>query len=231
MWYQYTKIFAGPRSLKPLIVAVLIGIPIGQVVRHYFPHFVYRDVVGLGVATWTAAILTLYYARITSRSKAKSQYTCAKDGVYHAFHNPGKDLCLSQDELGTIYHNLRVLQDEDRYQIDPQTHPGLEIKTIFLHTLRRLREQGGTVSGLILDAFPEATELLEMTISAFERGTVAVDCVPVSAMVDGVSNTKAVSLAENGKLRIIVGCEKTDVHRQQSGITSFCEMYVLRSTN
>ena len=48
---QYTKIFTGPRSLKPLIVAVLVGIPLGQILRHFFPDFMYCDVTALAVAT------------------------------------------------------------------------------------------------------------------------------------------------------------------------------------
>ncbi|KAH9222558.1 glycosyltransferase family 4 protein [Leptodontidium sp. 2 PMI_412] len=232
LWYQYTKVFSGPRSLKPLIVAVLISIPLGQLARHYYPEYLLRDVLGLGVATWTAAILTLYYARIRSKavpkgsdsSSSDSQYSnIAPEGVYHAFSNPGKDLLLSQDELRIIYHNLQALRDEERYQVDPQTHPGLEIKSVLLHALGSYRDPRGSLSKFTLEAFPEAAELLELAAFAFERGTVIIDCIPISAMTDGLFDVKAVAFAHNGHLRIIVGCEMMDVREQQSSISNFCQ--------
>lgn len=195
----------------------------------------YRDVLGLGVATWTAAILTLYYARIrtksvTIRSDSSSsdfQYSnITPEGVYHAFSNPGKDLMLSQDEIRIIYHNLRALKDEERYQVDPQTHPGLEIKSVLLHALDDYRDSRGSLSKFIHEAFPEAAELLELAAFAFERGTVVVDCIPISAMTDGLSDVKAVAFADNGQLRIIVGCEMMNVREQQSNISNFCQKYV-----
>ncbi|KAL2067476.1 hypothetical protein VTL71DRAFT_1901 [Oculimacula yallundae] len=232
LWYQYTKIFSGPRSLKPLIVAVSIGIPLGQVIRHYYPTFLYRDVIALAAATWTAAILTLHYARIRSKSVQKvadsstadSQYvSIAPEGLYKAFSSPGKDPLLSQDELRIIYNNLRAMRDEERYQIDPQTHPGLEIKSVVLHALGNFRDARGSLSKFTLEAFPEAAELLEMAAFAFERGTVVVDCIPISAMPEGFSELKAVAFTHNGHLRIIVGCEMMDVREQQSSITNFCQ--------
>lgn len=221
--------------MKPLIVAVLISIPLGQLARHYYPEYLLRDVLGLGVATWTAAILTLYYARIRSKavpkgsdsSSSDSQYSnIAPEGVYHAFSNPGKDLLLSQDELRIIYHNLQALRDEERYQVDPQTHPGLEIKSVLLHALGSYRDPRGSLSKFTLEAFPEAAELLELAAFAFERGTVIIDCIPISAMTDGLFDVKAVAFAHNGHLRIIVGCEMMDVREQQSSISNFCQTYV-----
>ncbi|KAH7383582.1 glycosyltransferase family 4 protein [Cadophora sp. MPI-SDFR-AT-0126] len=232
LWYQYTKVFSGPRSLKPLIIAVVIGIPLGQLVRHYYPKWMYRDVLGLGVATWVAAILTLYYARIRSKDMSKrndpslsdAQYSnVTPDGVYHAFSNPGKDPLLSQDELCIIYQNLRALREEERYQVDPQTHPGLEIKSVLLHALGEYRDPRGSLSRFTLEAFPEATELLEVATFAFERGSVIVDCIPITAMTDGLADVKGVAFAHNGHLRIIVGCEMMDVREQQSSISNFCQ--------
>lgn len=230
---QYTKIFAGPRSLKPLIFAITIALPLGQLLRHYFPAFMYCDVVALGVATWTAAILTLYYARIKTKSeyrtskkvsKSKQSYNRLEgDGVYHAFTNPGKDPLLSQDELRIVFHNLQALREEERYQIDPQTHPGLEIKSILLHAIGNCREPRSSLSKFSLEAFPEAAELLEMTVFAFENGSVIVDCIPMAVMTEGFSDVKAVTFATGGELRIIIGCEMMSAHEQQLSISNFCQ--------
>lgn len=61
MILQYTKIFTGPRSLKPLIVAVLIGIPLGQLLRHFSPNFVYSNVTALAVATVSTHYCMTYW--------------------------------------------------------------------------------------------------------------------------------------------------------------------------
>ncbi len=195
----------------------------------------YCDVTGLGVATWTAAILTLYYARIKTKSIPKGDNNSSSDpayrklspdGVYHAFSNPGKDPLLSQDESRIIFHNLRALRDEERYQVDPQTHPGLEIKSVLLHAIGSCGEPRTSLSRFALEAFPEALELLELAAFAFERGTVIIDCIPISAMTDGLADVKAVAYAHEGHLRIIIGCEMMDVHEQQSSISNFCQTYV-----
>jgi hypothetical protein len=218
-----------------MIAAVLLGLPLGQILRHYFPDFIYCDVITLGSATWTAAILSLYYARIKSKSITKVGQLLGLDdgsndgspgGVYHAFSNPGKDPLLSQDEMQILYHNLRALREEERYEVDPQTHPGLEIKSVLLHALGDFRENRGPLSKFALEAFPEAAELLESAVFAFERGAVVIDCVPVSAMSDSFADVKAISYASNGFLRIIIGCEMMNVQEQQSSISNFCQRWV-----
>jgi hypothetical protein len=151
----------------------------------------YCDVTALGVATWTCAILSLYYARIKSKPISKVARISGSDdpsnkgspdAIYHAFSNPGKDPLLSQDEMRILYQNLRALREAERYEVDPQTHPGLEIKSVLLHALGDFRENRGPLSKFALEAFPEAAELFEYAVFAFERGAVVIDCVPVSAM-------------------------------------------------
>lgn len=200
--------------------------------RHFYSDFMYCDVLTLGVACWTAAILSLYYARIKMKaihkkgktSKSDNGYSkLAPDGTYHAFSNPGKDPLLSQDELRIIYHNLRAMREEERYRLDPQTHPGLEIKSILLHALGSYREPRTALSKFALEAFPEATELLELTAFAFERGTIVVDCVPVAAMADTFPDVRAITYSIQGEVHILVGCEMMRSEQQQSSITSFCQ--------
>lgn len=230
---QYTKIFSGPRSLKPLIFAVIIALPLGQLLRHYFPQWMYCDVAALGVACWTAAFLTLYYARIKTKSSYKTSKALSGskqsynkldgEGIYHAFTNPGKDPLLSQDELRIVFHNLQALREEERYQVDPQTHPGLEIKSVLLHALGNCRDPRGSLSMFFLEAFPEAAELVETAVFAFENGSVVIDCIPMAAMSDAFGDVKAIACAKQGELRIIIGCEMMSVHEQQSSISNFCQ--------
>lgn len=191
----------------------------------------YCDVSTLGFATWTAGFLSLYYARIKDKTVHKANDSdhnegyskLAPDGAYHGFSDPGKDHSLSQDELRIIYHNLRALRDEERYQVNPQTNPGLEIKSVILHALGNYREPRTSLSRFALGAFPEAAELLELTVFAFERGSVLIDCIPMAVMADAFSDVKAVSYFSNGQLRIIVGCEMMHMDQQQSSISNFCQ--------
>jgi hypothetical protein len=205
----------------------------GQILRHFFPEFMYCDVTALGVATWTAAFLTIYYARIKTKKEyktskkstsSKQSYTkLGQDGNYHVFTNPGKDPLLSQDELRIVFHNLQALREEERYRIDPQTHPGLEIKSVLLHALGNCREPRGSLSKFSLEAFPEAAELVEMAVFALETGSVIVDCIPMAAMTEAFSDVRAVTFATGEELKIIVGCEMMSVHEQQSSISNFCQ--------
>ncbi|CAG8982809.1 hypothetical protein HYALB_00001090 [Hymenoscyphus albidus] len=228
---RYTKIFAGARSFKPLLVAVVIGLPLGQILRAYYPDFMYCDTVTLGTATWTAALLSLYYARIkmtsiykNSDSSSDSGYSnLAPDGDYHAFSSPGKDPLLSQDELRVVFHNLRVMRDEERYRVDPQNHPGLEIKAKLLHALGNYREPRTTLSKFALDAFPQAKDILELATFAFERGTVIIDCVSVASMNNAFDNVRAVSHFLDGQVHILVGCGMMDEQKDQNTISSFCQ--------
>jgi len=218
-----------------MIAAVLIGLPLGQVLRHYFPKWPFCDVAALGVATWTAAILSLYYARIKTKAIAKVIKMAgsndlinknSSDGHYHAFSNPGKDPLLSQDEMRILYHNLKAMREEERYEVNPQTHPGLEIKSVLLHALGDYRNAQGPLAKFAAEAYPKAAELLEAAVFAFERGSVVIDCIPMSAMTDSFADVKAISYEFDGVLRIIIGCEMMSVHEQQSTISNFCQRYV-----
>lgn len=64
LWYQYTKVFSGPHALKPMLIGVSIGLPLGFILHHQHPTFAYTDVIALGTATWTVAILSLWAGKI-----------------------------------------------------------------------------------------------------------------------------------------------------------------------
>jgi hypothetical protein len=180
---------------------VVIGMPLGQLLRHFLPNFMYCDVLSLAVSCWTAGILSLYYARIKTRSaktnfnssgEAHSYNKISSDGVYHAFSDPGKDPLLSQDELRILYDNLRALRDEELYEVEPLKNPGLEIKSVLLQALRNYSDSQETSSRIAFEAFPEAVELLQQTVHLFETGAVTIDCIPMAAMIAEFADIKAV---------------------------------------
>jgi hypothetical protein len=190
----------------------------------------YCDTVTLGVATWTAAFLSLYYARIKMKEVHKEQTSTtltrpddkSRIGGYHAFTDPGKDPLFSQEELQIIFNNLRFMRKEERYRLDPHSNPGIDIKGVIFQALEQYREPRTALAKFALEAFPEATELLELTISAFNRGTVIVDCVSMKAMKEIAQNVKAVSVFSDGRLHLLVGCAMMDSEPQQKLIHNFC---------
>jgi hypothetical protein len=197
----------------------------------------YCDVTGLAVACWTAGILSLYYARIKTKSTKPSLGSSGAayskigpDGAYHAFSTPGKDPLLSQDELRILYDNLRALREEERYEVEPLKNPGLEIKSVLLHALKNHHNSQATSSRIAFEAFPEAAELLERTIQLFEAGSVILECIPMAAMTGEFLDVKAVGYFGDGNLRVVIGCEMMDVANQQSSINMFCRTYVSASS-
>ncbi|KAI9650098.1 hypothetical protein NHQ30_000111 [Ciborinia camelliae] len=233
LFYQYTKIFSGPRSLKPLLVAACVGLPLGQILRHFFPQFEYCDVVALATATWMAAFLSLYYAGIRAKqidtmdSESRAWNQLSHERSFHEFTSPGRELLLSQDELRITFENLGALSEDEKYDIDPTTHPGLEIKSILFHAIEIFEEIKGSsvdsIPNFALKAFPEAKTLLTEAITAFDSGKIVVECVSMSMFSDEFKNLKAVSCDSNNLIRVIIGCEAMDAMEQQSSISIFCQ--------
>ncbi|RKF62390.1 putative glycosyl group 1 family protein [Erysiphe neolycopersici] len=237
LWYQYTKIFIGSRSLNPLIIAIISGILLGQLLRYLFPDFIYCDVIALTVATWTAAILSLWFAQIKKRrfnlqnfkisSKHSRNNNSRETGVYHAFTNLEIDPFLSQDELHTIFQ--RILQ-EKCYRINPRTYPGLQVRSILLYSLGIYRNPREDFSKFALKAFPNAASMLELVVMYLERGDVVIDCVPITIMTDNLINLRALSCFKNDRLQIVFGCDMEKINKQQSVITKFPQLQVFLFT-
>ncbi|KAM3074372.1 hypothetical protein ACMFMG_002820 [Clarireedia jacksonii] len=232
LFYQYIKIFSGPRSLKPLIVAVIIGLPLGQLLRHFFPQFEYCDVVALGAATWIAAFLSLYYARIRTKPTNTDVDSCvwskiSSEKKFHEFTSPGRQLLLSQDELQITFENVDALGEDEKYQVEPNVHPGLEIRAILQHAVQLFKQvQGSSIDSLpslALEAFPEGVQLLEEAITAFESGKILVECVSMTSLSGNFKDLKAISCDHGDRIKIVVGCEMMNSMDQQSSISNFCQ--------
>jgi len=229
LWFQYTKIFAGPRSLKPLLFAVIVGLPLGQLLRYFYTEWPFCDVTALGVATWTAALLSMYHARINLKSATEDRKTSPPDHTYtkfvpddgyHSLSGYEKDPLLSQDELQLLYNSLSEYDDEEKYRLDPKTNPGREVISVMLNAIENCRDACGLLSYFTLEAFPGALEILEQTLSAFENGTVVIDCIPMAKM--NFPRIKALSHVSKGNVKIIMGCEVMNVSQQHS-VNMFCQ--------
>jgi hypothetical protein len=213
-------------------VAVIIGLPLGQLLRHFFPQFEYCDVVALGVATWTAAFLSLYYARIRTKPINKNVDSSvwskiSSDKVFHEYTSPGRPLLLSQDELHITFENLTALGEDDKYQVEPDIHPGVEIRSILQHAVQLFKEvQASSIDSLpslALEAFPEGVQLLEEAIKAFESGKIVVECVSMASLSGNFKDLKAVSCDSGEVIKVFIGCEMMNSMDQQSSISNFCQ--------
>jgi hypothetical protein len=191
LWYQYTKIFSGPHALRPLLTAVCIGLPTGIFMKKLVPKFMYSSVIALSVATWTAAILCLWTAKIGMPERIEDPVEMGK--VFHAYTAPWQDQEWSQQELKASFDSLCSLSKEIRFKLDPRNHPGVEVKAI----LGAFQEDSRS-----LQAFPDASHLVNWSMEAWENGNVTVEMVPLSKMMSGI---RAISCASDGRLRILVG--------------------------
>jgi hypothetical protein len=57
-------VFSGPHALKPMLIGVSVGLPLGFILHHEFPHFVYTDIIALGVSTVSMTELFASHPRL-----------------------------------------------------------------------------------------------------------------------------------------------------------------------
>lgn len=145
------------------------------------------------------------------------------DDGYHYFSGLEKNLMFSQDELRTIYENLSSLKEDDKYRVEPRTQPGLQIKSTILQAIGHFSGNFGITSSSAIEAFPDVHELLEQVLTAFESGTIVVDCISLEAI--SAPNMKAISYFSEGCIHLIVGCELSD-GSQQNSMNMFSHRYV-----
>ncbi|KAL1872609.1 hypothetical protein Plec18167_006727 [Paecilomyces lecythidis] len=194
LWYQYTKIFAGPHALKPLSVAVVIGLPVGIALKSSLPAFAYSSVIGLGTATWTVAILSIWTAKIGMPKKVESPVELGK--TFHAYSNVWSDPGWSQQELQSLYDDILSIPNEDRVEVKPEIHPGVEIKSILLSSHANSIEN---------EAFPNAEKLISWTLASWEKGSITLEFLPIGKLASGLH---ALSCAENDHLTIKMGIKR-----------------------
>ncbi|KAE8161192.1 hypothetical protein BDV40DRAFT_301645 [Aspergillus tamarii] len=191
LWYQYTKIFTGPHALIPLMTGVVVGLPVGIALKVCLGNnFLYSQVIGLGAATWTVAILSLFTAKMGMPKKVDSPVELGK--TFHAYTAPWSDPEWSQQELQTFFEGMSVVPADARLKLVPSSHPGVEVKTILLS--RKIEPR-------IEEAFPESEKLISMALGAWETGEIALELVPLGSLGP---NIQALSCSMSGRLQIAI---------------------------
>ncbi|RHZ71547.1 hypothetical protein CDV55_108784 [Aspergillus turcosus] len=191
LWYQYTKIFSGPQALKPLLVGVLVGIPVGIALKTRAPgDFKFGQVIGLGTATWTTAILTLLTAKMGMPKKVDSPVDLGK--TFHAYTTPWADPEWSQQELQTFFERISLVPLDARLKLEPSVHPGIEVKSLLLSRREEPR---------IEEAFPKAQELVNLALEAWGKGEISIELVPLGALGPGI---RALSCSTTDQLKLVL---------------------------
>lgn len=191
LWYQYTKIFSGPHALKPLLAGVVVGLAIGIGLKVRHPHFVWTDVIALGSATWTVAILTMWTAKMGMPPKVDSPVELGK--TFHAFTSPWDDPEWSQQELQTFYENLATLPADTRLKLDPSDHPGVQVKAL----LESRKEEPR-----IEEAFPNSKEIVNVALTAWAKGEIILELVPQGSLGPGI---RALTCNTANRLNLAIG--------------------------
>ncbi|KAF2401635.1 glycosyl transferase [Trichodelitschia bisporula] len=214
--YQYNKIFSGPHAMMPLLTAVLLALPLGLILKKVNPGWAYNEVVALAVATWTAAVLSLFTAKITIPPK-ESLEEKKSQSVYHAYCGLGIDQQWSQSELEAFYVGITTLH-EKRFTISPHEHPGTEIKSLLLSC------NEDTLSALALDAFPAVTDLARRVVLAWDRGLIVVELASMRAVIPAEADVRAISYYSGGRLHILVDPDSDNSTEDQPNIGSNCRV-------
>ncbi|PYH93800.1 glycosyl transferase [Aspergillus ellipticus CBS 707.79] len=190
LWYQYTKIFSGPHAFKTLLIGCLVGLPVGIALKVRLPHFLYSEVIGLGSATWTVAILSLFSAKMGMPKKVASPVELGK--VFHAYTAPWADPEWSQQELQTFHEKISLIPADARLKLSPQAHPGVEVKEILLARRREPR---------IEEAFPKSEDLVNLALGAWTKGEMSLELVPIGSLGPGI---RALSCNTTGHMSISI---------------------------
>lgn len=208
IWYQYTKIFTGPHALKPLLVGVCVGLPVGIALKTTLPLFSYSGVIGLGAATWSVALLSLFNSKMGMPAKVDSPVELGK--TLAAFTTPWADPEWSQQELQSFFERLSLLAADSRFRIDPSGHPAVEIKSIIRSRRVELR---------IEEAFPNSGEIVESAISLWERGDIEIEIVPTGCLGPAI---QALGCSTGKRLHLALSIG--GVRDRDSQITANCQI-------
>lgn len=196
-----------------MLIGVSIGLTLGFVLHHEFPTFGYTDIIALGTATWTVAILSLWAGKIVGKPDEKP--LSAIDGSFLAYNGCGPDQCWSQPELQALQDKLGTLPHGERLVVDPRSSFGTQIKLI----LEKCRHT--ELPELESRAFPEAQKLLELAGKVFEDGTVTVKLVSVDHFAKYDRAMRAVSHTVDNKVELFVGCETKYISRNYDPLPGF----------
>jgi hypothetical protein len=214
--YQYNKIFSGPHALKPLLLAVIVGLPTGTILKGLRPHYLWNDIITLNAATWTAALLSFQTAKLSIPRRIKP-FPTRKKREFHSYGGMGVDHQWSHSELEAFYDALSVRPKEERFTISAKEHPGLEIKSLLLSCTHQTLTQNA------LNAFPTAPYWAQRIVSTWEDGAISIELISMRSVVKPEADIRAISCYSDGHMHLMVASD-TDGSIGMHNITSNCQV-------
>jgi len=206
LWFQYNKIFALSDSVLPLFIAIVVGFSFGLPLRLLGTDYYWKDVLALGVATWTAGTLTFRAVELAAPKFEEfednnQKFTKSRHIVAHSQKAIGPHSDISGSTLSDIFDELERLPKSEILAIKT---PGaiasevLQILTSAKHAPKALE---------IKAAFPHAFDLLNHIIVGWDTGEVTVFGVSMEHMVGPKRDICAVSRKVDRRLKIYIGME------------------------
>lgn len=216
LWYQYTKVFSGPRALKPLLIGAAAGLIVGFSLDHQFPKWVYSEIVGLGTATWTAAILSLWASRIVGLDEDTPQNSPSPNETFRAYSGPGLDQSWSQAELRSLYEQLSDLSKKERLKIEPHSEFGRQVNTVLAYFRQT------NLSEVARRAFPDTETLLNLSAKLFNEKVIIAELVSIDHFSEPGRTMRAISSDGKGEsVRILIACEAKRVTKAEDPLQTF----------
>jgi glycosyltransferase involved in cell wall biosynthesis len=200
LWYQYNRIFTGAHAFYDLILGASLGLPIGVLLRHSYPNFDFGDVIGLGVATWTVAVLSIWTSRVgwPNFNNHISDKGTVQVAVFHYDDYPGCGINPSQEALSELYASVSALPSELHNRISATGYPGVQITKIL---------KGGNIERqpeLVKEAIKSADDILLRTGQLWTDGDITVDLVSPMSLPQRWEQMRSVSRAVGDELHIFV---------------------------
>ncbi|EKD21030.1 glycosyl transferase [Drepanopeziza brunnea f. sp. 'multigermtubi' MB_m1] len=196
--YQYNKVFSGPRTKVALLIAIMVALPLGLVLRGLYPRFQYNTVIPLGVATWIAALLSLRTAKI-GMPKLRVPVDPGAGGMYHAYLGLGEDKHWSQNELGNIYANIAGTNLVSSASTEANSLLGIEVRAILMSCSEQY------LSPPAAHAFPESYRLVGEISKKWNDGTIKLHLIQMQKYLPREANFRALTcFNSDGGLHIVV---------------------------
>ncbi|KAJ9624552.1 hypothetical protein H2203_005287 [Taxawa tesnikishii (nom. ined.)] len=198
LWYQYNRIYCGPRALKNLLTAAVVGLVTGPVLHRAVPHFEYSSVIALAAGTWAAAITSLFTANIGWPSSKIDQkpLDIEMPPIFSYSSSSGAD--FSQRALSETWGSVCELPAEDRFTLNPSTHPGAEVMEALLSQVNANKPH------LLRAAFRSSDQLLYRTEELWRNGEIVVELVPARHLLLSEHKMRAISRTADGRTHIMV---------------------------
>lgn len=247
--YQYNKIFSGPHALMPLLMAVMIGLVLGIILKKVEPAFHYNFVIALAVGTWTAALLSfrtaklglpeafdvrMYISETIARFKRQKGPYNSTDSVnmrglpsQYRIHWSTAEQYHAYNGAGSDqeYSQSELRAFMDKLKSGPKDDQfkvlpfGNPGDQITAHLLSCTHD---SLSRLALQAFPAMPYLVQRIVLAWQNGLIKVFIVPMQSVVDTNTDLRAISHYSDGRLTLFVASDSQSAATTQMNVTSNC---------